>query len=254
MAERFFFEAEGERLTALAYRPTKPIGATLLFGQGATVGQHSRFISECAVGLAERGVLVVTYDFPFTEHGRRNPDREDVLLASCRAAIGAAQKCRPNNRLFVGGKSLGGRIASEAVSMGGDEVSDVEGLVVLGYPLHPLGKPKTSRAKHFGDLRVPILIVQGTRDPFGTPEELRPLLASLPRGSEIHAVEGGDHSFLVGRRGHPTQGAVESSALDEIARWISEIASLPKTAKARKSPIASHLGAQLRALRRGASS
>lgn len=254
MAERFFFEVEGERLTALAYRPTKPIGSTLLFGHGVRGGQHDRFVTEYAAGLAERGVLVVTYDFPFVEHGRRNPDHDEVLQASCRAAIVAAQQCRPKNRVFVGGKSLGGRVASEVVAAGGEDVADVAGVVVLGYPLHPLGKPKISRARHLGDLGVPILLVQGTRDPFGTPEELRPLFASLPKGSKIHTVDGGDHSFAVGKRGHLTQREVDSGVQDEIAGWLSEIASLPKTARARPRPIASRLGAQLRTLRRTASS
>jgi uncharacterized protein len=254
MSERFFFEVEGERLTALAYRAAKPIGATLLLGHGASGGQRDHFITDYAIGLAERGVLVVTYDFPFIEHGRRDPDRDELLQAACRAAVVAARQCRPKNLLVVGGKSLGGRVASEVVAAGGEEVEDVAGIVVLGYPLHPLGKPRVSRARHFDELRVPMLLVQGPRDPFGTPEELRPLLANLPQGSEIHAVDGGDHSFSIGKHGGLTQQEVHDGIQDEIARWISEIATLPRTARARTRPIASRGGAQVRPLRRPASS
>jgi predicted alpha/beta-hydrolase family hydrolase len=254
MPERFHFQTNGQRLTALVYPAAKPIGATLLLGHGVSAGQKSRFIVAYAAGLAERGVLVVTYDFPFVEHGRHGPDRDEVLQASCRAAIVAARQCRPKNRLFVGGKSLGGRVASEVVAAGGDEVGDLGGLVVLGYPLHPLGKRGVTRSRHLRDLSVPVLFVQGTRDPFGTPDELRGILQSLPRGSELHVVDGGDHSLFVPRRGPETQEQAEDAIQDEIARWISVVASAPSARPpARPRPIASRVRTQLRFLRRRAS-
>jgi alpha-beta hydrolase superfamily lysophospholipase len=144
MTERFSFDVDGERLTALAYHPKKPMGATFLLGHGASAGQRDTLITEYAAALAERGVLVVTYDFPFIERGQERPDRDEVLQAACRAAIVAARQCRPKNRLFVGGKSLGGRVASEVVEAGGEEeeIDDVAGVVILGYPLHPLDSPR----------------------------------------------------------------------------------------------------------------
>ena len=262
MTERFHFEVDGEELTAVVYAATKPIGATLLLGPGASGGQRDRFIVDYATALAERGVLVVTYDFPFSAHGRRAPDPNEVLEECCRAAIVAAGQCRPKNRLFVGGKSLGGRVASEVVAAGGEEVDGVVGVVVLGYPLHAIGKPEAARTRHLPDLRVPALIVQGTRDAFGTADELRSVLDGLPEGSEIHAVDGGDHSFAVGRHGR-SQGDVDASIHDEIARWISATASAPRrSAGAGRSSsrpsgagqAASHLRRQLRAMRRQASS
>ncbi len=256
MTERFAFDAAGEQLTAHVYRPKKPLGATLLLGHGAGGGQRDPFMTEHATGLAERGVLVVTYDFPFMEHGRRKPDRAEVLQAAFRAAVVAARQCRPKNRLFVGGKSLGGRVASEVVAAGGADVEDIGGVVVLGYPLHPLGKPKASHARHLAALRVPILLVQGTRDPFGTPEDLRSLLPDLPKGSSIHVVDGGDHSFLVSRRGHLTQREVDEDIHDELARWITEVTTVPKkVAKAsrRRAPAPLAVGTEVRASRRAAS-
>ncbi len=257
MSERFYFDINGERLTALVYTALKPLGSTLLFGPGASVGQHDRFIVDYATGLAERGLLVVTYDFPFMEHRRHKPDRNEVLEACCRAAIAAARECRPKNRLFIGGKSLGGRVASEVAAAGGEAVDDLAGIVLLGYPLHPVGKPVASRTRHLHDLRVPALFVQGTRDVFGTPDELRRALGALPKWSEVHAVDGGDHSFSVPKRGPVTQGEVHAEIQYDIARWISEIASVPKAtagAPARPRSIGSPVRAQLRALRRTATS
>jgi predicted alpha/beta-hydrolase family hydrolase len=253
MSERFRFDVDGERLTAIAYPAVKPLGSTLLLGHGASAGQHDRFILDYAAGLAERGVLVVTYDFPFMAHKRSSPDRFEVLEACCRAAIVAARQCRPKNKLFIGGKSLGGRVASEVAAAGGEEADEIAGLVVLGYPLHPIGKPTASRARHLGDLRVPALFVQGTRDAFGTSDELRGVLGALPKGSEIYAVDGGDHSFTVGKQSPLTQDEVHAGIQEEIARWISVVTSAPKAtarASSRPRPVASRVRAQLRTLRR----
>jgi predicted alpha/beta-hydrolase family hydrolase len=233
MPERFHFDVDGEKLTAIVYPAVKPLGSTLLLGHGASAGQRDRFMVDYATGLAERGVLVVTYDFPFMEHGRRNPDSSDVLAACCRAATVAARQCRPKNRLFIGGKSLGGRIASEVAAAGGDEVDDLSGIVLLGYPLHPVGKRTALRWRHLLDLRVPALFVQGTRDVFGTPDDLRGLLSALPPNSEVHAVSGGDHSFTVSKRGPLTQSQVHAEIMDDVARWI---AAVPSAAKAKARP------------------
>lgn len=251
MTERFRFDVGGEKLTALVYTPVKPVGSTLLLGHGASAGQRDQFIVDYATALAQRGVLVVTFDFPFMEHERKRPDPGDVLEEACRSAIVAARECRPKNHLFVGGKSLGGRIASEVVAAGGDDVDDVDGVVVLGYPLHPVGKPTAARARHLRDLTVPVLIVQGTHDVFGTPGEVRRILRDLPRGSEVHPVDG-DHSFKGHKNGALTQREIEDDIHDEIARWISEVAAMGPRALSRPRPVAAHMRTQLRALRRRA--
>lgn len=257
MSERFHFDVDGERLTAFVYQASKPLGATLLLAHGASAGQKDRFIVDYATELAGRGVLVVTFDFPYMEHRRRHPDRDEVLQESLRAAAVAAGQCRPKNRLFIGGKSLGGRVAAEVAAEGGEGVDDVAGVIVLGYPLHPIGKATASRAQHLRDLHVPVLVVQGTRDAFGTPDELRRVVSLLPDGSEVYAVDGGDHSFAVSRRGAHAQEDAEAEIQDEIARWISEIASPRRAAAAARAPahprrIATHARTQLRSLRRSA--
>lgn len=257
MPELFHFDVDGERLTAIAYSATKPLGITLLLGHGASAGQRDEFVLDYAKGLAKRGVLVVTYDFPFIEHGRRSPDSNEVLAACCRAAIVAARQCRPKNRLFIGGKSLSGRIACEVAAAGGDEIDAVAGLVMLGYPLHAIGKPGAPRWGGLRDLPVPALLVQGTRDVFGTPDELRPALAKLPIGSQIHAVEGGDHSLSVPARGKHTHEDAHAAVQDEIVRWMALLKVAPTagpSAPAKRRPIASRVGTRLRSLRRSASS
>lgn len=193
--------------------------ATLLLGHGAGADQTSEFMSSFAEGLAARGIDVVTYNFLYAEQGRRAPDRGDKLEACLLAAIEAVRARKPlsANRLFIGGKSLGGRIASQVASRG---VKDLSGLVFLGYPLHPPGKPEQLRAEHLPLIRKPMLFVQGSRDPFGTPDELLPLARGLKPPAELYVIEGGDHSFKVPKSAPVSQDQVYERARDEIARWI----------------------------------
>lgn len=209
-------------MTALVYSPAEPSrpAATLILAHGAGAPQSSAFMVGFARGLARRGFPVVTFNFPYTEQGRRLPDRAPTLEACFRAVI-TTVRGRPDlaaGRLVIGGKSMGGRIASHLASQG---LADLTGLVALGYPLHPPGRPDQLRAAHLASIRQPMLVVQGSRDAFGTPEELAPVLAPLGPAATIHVVEGGDHSFTVPRRGPIGQEEVLERAQDEIARWIS---------------------------------
>ena len=195
------------------------LGVTLILGHGAGAPQSSDFMVTFAAGLARRGLDVVTFNFPYMEQGRRLPDRSDTLEACFRAVVGAA-RARPDlaaGRLVIGGKSLGGRMASHLGAAGVDRLA---GLVFLGYPLHPPGRPEKPRAAHLARIQVPMLFVQGSRDAFGTPEELGPVLAPLGPAATVHVVPGGDHSFKVPRRGPVAQAAVLEGIQDEIAGWV----------------------------------
>jgi predicted alpha/beta-hydrolase family hydrolase len=119
--------------------------------------------------------------------------------------------------LVIGGKSMGGRIASQIAAAG---VPDVNGLVFLGYPLHPPGKVDQLRAKHLSDISVPMLFVQGSRDALGTPDELRPILTELKAPADLYVVEGGDHSFKVLKRAGVTQEDAYKVVLDRIELWL----------------------------------
>jgi uncharacterized protein len=215
--------APGENVSALAYPAAtrKRASVTLMLAHGAGAGQKSPFLVRFSTGLAARGIDAVTFNFSYTEHGRRVPDPNRKLEACYRAAIEAVRKHQKfgRNQLAIGGKSMGGRIASQ-VAAGGAEA--VAALVFLGYPLHPPGRPDELRAKHLADVHAPMLFVQGSRDAFGTPDELRPILAKLEARAELHVVENGDHSFKVPKRAGIPQEAVYEAILDRIEGWLRE--------------------------------
>jgi len=251
MAEQFHFLVEGENVTATEYHATgDPLGITLLLGHGSSTTQHDPFMVDYATGLAERGVLVVTYDSPlFDEHDRPVPENGERLEAVYRAAISAARQCRPKNLLFIGGKSLGGHLASKIVAAADDDTADVHGVVVLGYPLHPIGE-RAHHARHLYEVDVPALVVQGSRDVFGSPDELRPLVEQMPEGSELYVVEGGDHSFSVSNDPLRQRGT-HASIQDEITGWLAATAERPLRSRPKRAPVRSHLDDQIKSLRRG---
>jgi uncharacterized protein len=207
-------------VTAVTYAATgrSRAGITLILGHGAGAGQRSDFMVSYANALAERGIDAVTFNFLYTEEGRRLPDPNDRLEACWRAVIDAIRQDKKlgGNALAIGGKSMGGRIASQVAAAG----ADAGGLVLLGYPLHPPGKPKQLRSRHLPKIEAPLLFVQGARDAFGTPEELEPVLAKLTAPAELYVVEGVDHSFKVPKRGGRDQAAVHAAIQDRIAEWL----------------------------------
>jgi predicted alpha/beta-hydrolase family hydrolase len=175
-----------------------------------------------ANGVASRGIDTATFNFQYTEQGRSAPDRGAKLEACYRATIATVRQIKDINRnpLFIGGKSMGGRIASQVAAAGLDDLS---GLVFLGYPLHPPGKPDQLRSKHLGRIRAPMLFIQGSRDSFGTPDELRPIIEESSLPAKLYEVEGGDHSFKVPKRSGVTQEQVYENVMDEITSWITRI-------------------------------
>lgn len=175
---------------------------------------------ETAQALAERGVTVATFDFPYMTKGRSAPDKAPVLEASWREAIEAARAHEKlaGLPLFIGGKSMGGRIASHVAAQG---VESVAGLVYLGYPLHPPGRPEQRRDKHLPDVKEPMLFVQGSRDEFGTADEIRALLPSLNRRTRLYEVADGDHSFKVRvKTAGRSQAAVFEEIRDAVAAFV----------------------------------
>ncbi len=227
MPERLSIVFDQRRTTGLAYHANadRRAGATLVLAHGAGAGQTSHFIVEFAQGLAARGVDVLTFNFLYTELGRRLPDKTELLEACYRATVAEAGRYPPfgSNRMFVGGKSMGGRIASHLAAAGDATAAGIAGLVLLGYPLHPSGKPDQLRVEHLARIHAPVLVVQGERDPFGSPEELRPHLESLPAPATVHVVTGGDHSLMPRKQKKSGGSADDSYAViqDAIAAWIS---------------------------------
>lgn len=188
MALERSFSVGDQATTARLYRAPSPRDRTLVLAHGAGAGQTHRFMVAFAEALAARGVDVATFDFLYVAAGRRAPDRNDELEACWRAALALARAEWSGRVPFIGGKSMGGRIASQLAAAG----DACAGLICLGYPLHPPKQPHKLRNAHLPKLSgVPTLVLQGMRDPFGGPDELR---AHFPRSAQIVALPGG-HSF-----------------------------------------------------------
>jgi predicted alpha/beta-hydrolase family hydrolase len=227
MPEAFRVEInEYQSVTAISYAANAKTraGTTLILGHGAGAGQTSAFMVNFATELAERGIDAVTFNFFYTEHGRRAPDTNDKLEACYRAVIESVRihKNLRANKLAIGGKSMGGRIASQVAASG---EKDLAGLVFLGYPLHPPGKPENLRAKHLPGIKAPMLFVQGSRDAFGTPEELRSISETLKTPARLYIVDGGDHSFKVPKSAGVAQEEIHRAVLDEVAAWLKRVTS-----------------------------
>jgi len=200
--------------------------ALLVLAHGAGAGQRHPFMVRVARGLAERGIDVVTFDFPYMQHKRKVPDKAPVLEAAFREAIAEARALvTDRHALFIGGKSMGGRIATHLAAGWTDlTIGALRGVIALGYPLHPPGKPDQLRIAHLPSIRVPMLIVQGERDAFGTPQELEPIIEPLPSRVTLHRVAGGDHSLAVPKSSGMRQDQVYDNVLDTIASWMTPVA------------------------------
>ena len=190
----------------LSVYPSDSASAALILAHGAGGGQQSRFMVQAATACAERGITTATFDFPYMAQGRSVPDKGPVLEAHWRTVIDAARAHAAFARLrqgsggqaglplFIGGKSMGGRIASQVAAQ---HVDGIAGLIYFGYPLHPPGKQDQRRDRHLPEITEPMLFVQGTRDPFGTADEIRELVPRLNPRATLFAVRDGDHSFGV---------------------------------------------------------
>ncbi len=218
-------DVAANRTTALLYASQTPARrpATLILAHGAGAPQRHPFMVAFARALSERGLDVLTFNFLYTEQRRKVPDRMPQLIACYRAAIGVARaECSSARaRLFIGGKSMGGRAATHVAA--DDATIDLKGIVLLGYPLHPPGRPDQLRDAHLPSVERPMLFVQGARDTFGTPSELKPILASLSPLPTLHHVDGGDHSFkITGPDAKARQAAIYTGIQDTIAEWIQQ--------------------------------
>lgn len=210
--------------------PSRNLDALFVFAHGAGAGHTHPFMTSYANGLAARGVTVVTFNFPYMETKRRTPDRAPLLEDAFRKAVASAA-AHPEvkfSKLFIGGKSMGGRIATHlgASLDKWPEVPRPAGIVAFGYPLAPPRSTRTGdRVTHLKSLTVPTLIVQGTRDPFGGPDEVKQAIADADPAPpiEVVTVEGGEHSFAVLKSSGRDQAAVHAEILDTVANWMGKM-------------------------------
>jgi hypothetical protein len=212
---------DAESVTALLYPAAKTgrVGTTIILGHGAGANQLSGFMRLFASGLAERGIDAVTFNFLYMEQGRKIPDPGPRLEACYRAVIDTVLKHGKlkGNRLAIGGKSMGGRIASQVAAIIGE---NIDALVFLGYPLHPPGRPDKQRSEHLPKIKAPMLFVQGSRDAFGTKQEVAAVIKELKLPAKLHAIEGGDHSLKVPKKAGLNQQDIYEESMNTIAEWL----------------------------------
>jgi predicted alpha/beta-hydrolase family hydrolase len=205
-------------------RGAKPDRAVLL-AHGAGADMHAATLTTVSDALAAAGIPSLRFQFPYRSAGRRAPDRGPVLLAAVREAVAtlARRTQLPPERIVVGGRSMGGRVASLAVADAEDPLPAL-GLVLLGYPLHPPGRPEQLRVEHLPRLRVPVLFVSGTRDAFGTPSELRRAARRVRGPVSFHWIESGDHGFKTLRASGTTTEDALASAAAAVVEFVSALA------------------------------
>jgi predicted alpha/beta-hydrolase family hydrolase len=179
------------------------------------------FLETIAEGLGERDIATLRFQFPYMEQGRRAPNSKPVLTETIRSAISTAKKEAPGLRIVAGGKSMGGRMASLAQSE--RPLEDVEGLVFLGFPLHPQGRDSADRAEHLSEVKVPMLFLQGTRDKMAKPSLMKTLCESLGDATTLHILKGGDHSFKPLKSSGRTLAEVMDEAVETMAKWIQSL-------------------------------
>jgi len=219
--------AVGERAGDVSGLLLRPDGARLIYvlAHGAGAGMRHPFLESISQRLAERSIATLRYQFPYMETRARRPDPPAVAAATVRAAVMEAARVAPGLPLVAGGKSFGGRMTSTAQAEA--PLPGVRGLVFLGFPLHPPGRPGDSRAEHLAQVQIPVLFLQGTRDEFADLKLLRPVVKRLGAGATLHLVEGGDHSFHVLKRSGRTDADVMSELADVVTEWTGRLQTSP---------------------------
>ena len=192
--------------------------ACYVLAHGAGAGMTHPFMTAMADGLAERGVATLRYQFVYMEKRLKRPDAPKLAHAAVRAAVLEAARQLPDVALFAGGKSFGGRMTSQAQAA--SPLPGVRGLMFLGFPLHPAGKPSRERAKHLFDVEIPMLFLQGSRDKLAELEWLEPLARDLGERATLNLLPDADHSFHVPARSGRKDSAVRVEILDTMADWV----------------------------------
>jgi len=194
--------------------------ACYVFAHGAGADMNHAFMASIAQGLAERGIASLRFNFPFMEQGSKRPDSPTVAHAAIRAAVAEAARHMPGVPLFAGGKSYGGRMSTQAQAA--EPLPGVKGLVLLGFPLHPAGKPSTERAAHLAGVKLPMLFLQGTRDGLADLDLITQTTEKLGNKASLHIVEGADHAFHVLVRSGRTDAQVREELCDTMAAWMAK--------------------------------
>jgi predicted alpha/beta-hydrolase family hydrolase len=209
--ERIVIKTDHHESQGILLLPDQPKKTSIILAHGAGKNMDSPFMSFFHEGFAKAGYPSLKFNFPYMQKGKKVPDPQPVLTLIYRKAIEMA----PSSDVVIGGKSMGGRIASYVA----DE-KKVNGLVFLGYPLHPPGKPDQLRDQHLYSIRKPMLFVSGTRDPFATSELLTATLKKIGKYATFEPVEGGGHSFEVPKKSGFTTQQIWDDVLQKVLNWL----------------------------------
>jgi predicted alpha/beta-hydrolase family hydrolase len=204
-------------VSGIVQAPSDP-RACYVFAHGAGAGMAHSFMAAVADGLAERDIATLRYQFPYMELGKKRPDTPPTAHAAVRAAVAHATQTFGKLPLLAGGKSFGARMTSQAQAI--EPLPQVEGLVFIGFPLHPADAPAISRAEHLSDVRIPMLFVQGTQDKLADLGHLRPVVDKLGSLATLMTIEHADHSFHVLKRSGRNDDEVLKEILDGVAQWV----------------------------------
>jgi predicted alpha/beta-hydrolase family hydrolase len=210
----------GGKVSALLWQSAKA-RRLLVLAHGAGAGMSHPFMEMLAAELAGAGVATLRYQFPYMEERRRVPDAPAVLIATVAAAVRAAAEAAPGLPLLAGGKSMGGRMTSQAAAQ--YPLDGVQGLVFFGFPLHPPNRPGTNRADHLAKVAMPMLFLQGTRDTLADLNLFRPVCTKLGSRATLHVVDTADHSFHVLKKSGRTDAEVLRELAEKTASWADGI-------------------------------
>ena len=208
--------SETQEVSALLTVPSK-VKACYVMAHGAGAGMNHPFMTAVADGLADRHLATLRYQFPFAEHGSRRPDPPPLAHATVRAAVTMAARRLPAVPLIAGGKSFGGRMTSQAQA--GAALPNVVGLAFVGFPLHPARRPSVERAGHLSAVSIPMLFLQGTRDPLADLTLMKAFANDLGGLATLKVIDGADHSFHVLVRSGRTDAQAMDEMLDAFAAW-----------------------------------
>jgi len=220
-AEPLTIDVDDKRRVSALLQAPEGARAGYVFAHGAGAGMKHPFMTALSDLLAGQGIATLRYQFPYMEQGSRRPDVPAVAHAAVRAAVAEAERRLPGVALVAGGKSFGGRMTSQAQAL--SPMHGVRGLVFVGFPLHPAGKPSDERAKHLDDVDVPMLFLEGTRDELASADFLQPVVDRLGARATLKWFDDADHSFHVPARSGRKDADVLAEIAGDISAWIGHL-------------------------------